>query len=680
MEMHTNLQGRLRNTSLTPSNGLLPLFEAVVNSIEAIEDRDLPPAKGKVDVEVIRDTRQMPLPLDTSDRPVESIIGFNVIDNGIGFTDANMDSFATLDSDQKAARGGKGIGRLLWLKAFEEVRVESVFNGIGPKKRSFVFNAESGIEMESTQEATKEESPYSIVHLSGFLPEYRERVVKTSRAIARAVVEHCLWYFIREGGAPNISIIDGKEKLSLLDIYEDHMHSSAVREQVEIKGQEFDLLHMKLRSNSAGTHTISFCADGRLVQEEKLAGRIPGLHGRVHDDNGDFWYSCYVSSTFLDRRARSDRTDFVLKESAKGDLFEEADIGLEDIRDTVVNRARSHLGPYLSVSIEKTRDRIHSFVTRKAPRYRPVLSRIPQDSLDMIDPGISDKELELALHKQLAEIEANLLEEGHDLMRPDQDESDDEYLARLSDYLKKASDIKKSDLANYVAHRRAVLDLLDNAIKKQKNGKYVLEGVIHRLIMPMRVESGELLLDNCNLWMVDERLAFHDYLASDKSLRSMPITGSTERKEPDLCALNIFDNPVLTSEGSGLPLASITIVEIKRPRRDGAKAGEGADPIEQAISYLTRVREGHVTTARGRPIPKSEDIPGFCYVLCDLTASIRKRCEQVHDLISTSDCLGYFGYKKNAKAYVEVISFDRLKNLAMERNRAFFDKLGLPTT
>jgi hypothetical protein len=40
--------------------------------------------------------------------------------------------------------------------------------------------------------------------------------------------------------------------------------------------------------------------------------------------------------------------------------------------------------------------------------------------------------------------------------------------------------------------------------------------------------------------------------------------------------------------------------------------------------------------------------------------------------------MGYFGYKKNMKAFVDVISFDRLVNAAKERNRAFFDKLGLP--
>jgi hypothetical protein len=40
--------------------------------------------------------------------------------------------------------------------------------------------------------------------------------------------------------------------------------------------------------------------------------------------------------------------------------------------------------------------------------------------------------------------------------------------------------------------------------------------------------------------------------------------------------------------------------------------------------------------------------------------------------------MGYFGYKKNSQAYVEVIGFDRLLNMAKDRNRAFFDKLGLP--
>ena len=37
--MESNLKGRLRNTNLPKSNALLPLFEAVVNSIHSIDER-----------------------------------------------------------------------------------------------------------------------------------------------------------------------------------------------------------------------------------------------------------------------------------------------------------------------------------------------------------------------------------------------------------------------------------------------------------------------------------------------------------------------------------------------------------------------------------------------------------------------------------------------------------------
>jgi hypothetical protein len=197
--------------------------------------------------------------------------------------------------------------------------------------------------------------------------------------------------------------------------------------------------------------------------------------------------------------------------------------------------------------------------------------------------------------------------------------------------------------------------------------------------MPMGKDSSQVAIDSCNLWLIDERLAFHNYLASDKTLSSMPITGSTETKEPDICALNIYDNPILVSEGSKLPLASIVVVEIKRPMRNDANEGEEKDPIEQALGYLNRIRQGSVETSTGRPIPHSDSIPGFCYVICDITPSIQNRCT-IHDAVLTSDGLGYFFYHKNYKSYVEVISFDRLVNSAKERNRAFFDKLGLPTS
>ena len=275
-------------------------------------------------------------------------------------------------------------------------------------------------------------------------------------------------------------------------------------------------------------------------------------------------------------------------------------------------------------------------------------------------------------------FEAELLAEGHDLMIPDGIEDKEDYTRRIEEYLQKASELKQSDLANYVAHRKVILDLLGKAIQKGKDGKYSKEEVLHRLIMPMQKVSDDIRFDDSNLWLIDERLAFHNFLASDKTIQSMPVTNSVSNKEPDLLGLNIYDNPLLVNDGESMPLASITVVEIKRPMRNDAKAGEDKDPIEQALGYLKRIRNGKVKTESGRLIPDSQSVPGFCYVICDITDSIKERCN-LFNLRVTSDKLGYFGYNENYKAYIEVISFDRLLNMAKERNRSFFDKLGLPT-
>jgi hypothetical protein len=681
MSMNTNLHGRILHTKLPKSSGLLPLFEAVVNSIHAIEEAGISSDKGKIIVEILRDG-QSSLAFGNDNKPgresVEDIVGFKIIDNGVGFNDVNLESFKTLDSEHKADKGCRGVGRLLWLKVFDRVSVKSIYLAANGKfrRRKFEFTAKAGVTNELDEDTADTAGRETCIHLDGFSKVYRDASRKTADAIAKCLFEHCLWYFVRTGGTSEILLKDGSETICLDQIYENSMHSSAVSEAISLKNIDFELTHVKLRSNASQSHSIAFCAANRLVKEESIKGKVPGLYGRISDDTGDFVYSCYVCSPFLDENVRSERTGFDIDDDVSG-LFEDSQVSFGEIRDAVIARAAHHLSGYLFESKRKGRERVETFSAEKAPRYRPILSRIPEDQL-AVDPSISDKELDLLLHKHLAEIERQLLAEGHDIMIPVDDEAWPDYQKRLSEYLATAEDIKKSDLANYVSHRKVILDLLGKAIERDKSGKYAREDLIHGLLMPMGVDSSQILSDSYNLWLLDERLAFHNYLASDKTINSMPITDSTATKEPDICALNVFDNPILVSEGNKLPLASIVVIEIKRPMRNDAKQGEEKDPIEQALGYLERIRNGSVITASGRLIPESKDIPGYCYVICDITPTILSRCK-LAGLTVTSDHMGYFGYNANFKAYIEVISFDRLVNAAKERNRAFFDKLGLPT-
>lgn len=682
MSLTTNLHGRLRNTSLPQSQGLMPLFEAVVNSIHSIEDTEIEMTKGKIVVEVIRDP-QGNLDLEEEDKKrrgptaLNDIIGFKITDNGIGFNNDNFESFETLDSEHKIDRGCRGVGRLLWLKAFDRVQIISNFQRDNKiVKRIFSFDSTEGVSQPLDQEVSSGEVK-TIVSLNGFHQNYRSASPKTLQTIAQSLLEHCLWYFVRDKSVPEIVVQDGIETINLDTLYDEYMVDSAVPDSITIKDQKFEITHLKARISTAKTHSLTYIAASRFVKEESIERKIPGLYGKLQDDSGEFIYMCYISSEFLDERVRPERTGLDIVDNAEG-LITDTEISYKDIREAVLQKAKDYLSGYLKSNIEASKQRIDSFVSTKAPRYRSILSHIPEDELS-IDPSISDKELDLTLYKHLYEIEREILAEGHDIMAPKRNESAEEYHRRLQNYLATAEDIKKSDLANYVSHRKVILDLLEAAIQRQDDGKYAREELIHELIMPLRKDSNEVFLDNCNLWLLDERLAFHDYLASDKTLSSMPITGSTETKEPDLCALNVCDNPILVSEGTKLPLASIVVVEIKRPMRNDAKAGEDHDPIEQALGYLNRIRNGKVQTAKGRPIPNSQDIPGYCYVICDLTDKVLERCK-FFDLTPTSDHLGYFGFHKQFKAYIEVISFDRLVQSAKERNRAFFEKLGLPST
>ena len=682
MSIQTNLHGRLRNTSLPASNGMLPVYEAVSNAIHAIEDAGISLQNGEIIVQINRDAQSF-IPFEQASKrggsdPKGEIIGFTITDNGIGFNEDNMKSFLTLDSEYKAARGGRGVGRLLWLKAFDRATVESVYAGkeSGPKKRTFAFDVKHGVSTQTTVDA-ENEPRRTQVHLSGFAKRFRASSPKTARVIANHLFEHCLWYFVRPGGAPTIKVVDDDETIDLDDVYEEQMVAAVTNESIDLKGVKFDLIHIKISASSARGHNIAYCASNRLVTQESLKGKVPGLFGNLRDDETTFVYECYVSSPILDERVRSERTSFDIDEEPT-ELFGSEELSQKEIREAVMGKAAAFLATYLEEKRRLSEERVTKFVAQKAPRYRPIMSRIPKDQL-VVDPDISDKELDLVLHKELAAVESKLLSDGHDVMMPKDGEAYNDYKARLYEYLKTAEDIKKSDLANYVAHRRVVLDLLEKAIQRKSDGKYEREDLIHNLIMPMGGTSDDIHFDSCNLWLIDERLAFHDFLASDTTLSAMPITLSDSTKEPDILALNVYDKPLLVSDSQRLPLASITVVELKRPMRNDAAAGEDKDPVEQALGYVERIRDGKVQTNAGRPIPKSEDTPGFCYVICDITPTVEKRCKLL-GLRPTHDFTGYFGFNPNYRAYVEVISFDRLVNAAKERNKAFFDKLGLPTT
>ena len=677
--MHNDLNGRLRNTNLPYSKGLMPVFEAVINSIESIEDRSLIEQQSlsnyyiRLEIERVEQLDFGPKP---GARPEGEITGFRIIDNGVGFTDENWESFKTLDSLHKLKKGCKGIGRLMWLKAFKNVTVNSTYQENGEnKRRSFTFDATNEVS-ECAVDCLESAENSTVVRLERFEKDFASATNKTSEKIASGLLEHCLWYFIRAEGVPKITVYDDANHIDLFELFDDYMHTSSSSETIEIKAHKFEITHVKIRVARNKPHTLGYCASGRLVKEENITGKIPGLYRAITDNDGQFTYMAYLTSEYLDEHVTNERIHFKISESIEG-LFGEIEISYNDIRAAVFPRVGGYLKASLEEILSEGREKVETFVSTKAPKYRPLLGRISPEKLS-VDPNISDKDLDTLLHREAFEVEQDIIREGHELLSESVGYED--YADRLANYMEKVTDLRQSDLASYVAHRRVVIDLLDFAIKRREDGKFVREDVIHELIVPMRAKSTDAEYERQNLWLVDERLAFHHFLASDLPLSSNPTTSSTSMKEPDISAIRVFENPLLVGEG-GTQQASITVIEVKRPMREGFQAGEGEvkDPILQSLGYLRRLREG-ARTINGRQIPNASKIPGFVYVLADLTSSLMDCCK-LHQLQMTADGMGYFGYHRDESynAYIQVISFDGLVVAAKERNKAFFDTLGLPS-
>src|SRR5262249_47404849 len=152
----------------------------------------------------------------------------------------------------------------------------------------------------------------------------------------------------------------------------------------------------------------------------------------------------------------------------------------------------------------------------------------------------TDQEMDVFLHRIKLRHEAELKEEGSRII--DQATQSVDNLAALEAELAKFwsdwNEEGKAELAKYVVHRRATLDWLERLLQRQESGAFVRESAVHKLIMPMNVTSGEVALDDMNLWIVDERLAFHHYLASDKRVDSLEAAEIVGDSRPDLVAFN----------------------------------------------------------------------------------------------------------------------------------------------
>lgn len=663
-----DLRGRINNTFLPEYKSLWPLFEAVVNSIQSLEDTGS--NEDKV-IEVLAE-RQETTKYDMDGKmeitPFES---FTIIDNGKGFSTDNYQSFRTADSSLKWKKGCKGIGRFLWLKAFEKVEISSTFFENGAwKERIFYFDL-SGITPDDNLQDTQSHQNRTTIKLIDFKRNFRDKSPLSLEILSKRIIEHCLIYFLFDN-CPKIVVRDNLgEQFCLNDYYENCIKDSLHQDRFSIDGRQFILYHVKM-PGGVTTHELHLCANKREVKSYNLNKVLPNLQGRIQEEDGQgFYYAGFLTSDYLDSAVNSSRTNFEFERN--GQIDWDHNLPEKELIDSASEYVVAYLSDYLDEISKQKKKRIDDYISHRQPKYRYLIAQRPS-TLDAISPNISDKELDVALYKELLQWDFEIKQTGEQLQEEVSKNllSPSEIRSRYDKYYKQLNGISKTSLAEYIVRRKVILDLLENSLQLTADGKYASEESIHSIICPMRYTSNDISFEEMNLWIIDERLAYHNFLASDKLMKSIPVIDSNSDSRMDIA---IFDEAISFSDKDS-QFNSITIIEFKKPNRNDLKADD-KNPIHQVLRYVEEIKAGKKMRANGRPFGNVSNTAFYCYVVADMTDSLKEDAK-FSGLRITPDGEGYFGYIPDPGAYIEVISFDKLLRDAKERNQILFDKLFTP--
>ncbi len=604
-----------------------------------------------------------------------SIRSIEIHDNGIGFTPANRDSFDTLYSvHKKEDFGGKGFGRFMYLKYFSEAKIESNYkNGDGKYQfRTFSFGRKNDIIINETFPDSTQENSFTVVYLNNLLKD--KNFDKELETIARKLLEKLLIFFINDNFiCPKIILkeSDDSHKIVLNE------YLKADNEIKLIKSKPFKLKCTntdKEHSFTAKVFKIFFSktdskiiltANNREVTESSLHNYIPEFEDEFFDEinkgnkvvKKNYIIKTYVLGKYLDSNVSLERESFNFDKDKTDDLYifsqiqieKEAAIITKDIFDTEVK-----------LRIEKKQKRIYEYVNEKAPWHKTYIADVDFSSFAY---NANEEKIELELQKFKFNQEQENLKDMQFLINSTEEE---EFNKRINDIMTKVSDIAKSDLAHYVCSRKIVLQIFEELRKRDDEGKASLEKEIHSLIYPMNRDSTNTTYQQHNLWLLDERLVFSEYVASDRKISR----NKDAFTEPDLL---IFNKKNSYRTGDNEYSNPITIFEFKQPKRKNYSQDE--DPVLQIGNYLEKIRQGKYEMPEGlEKIKVNESTPVYAYVICDIETKIIEFARN-HSLIPSADREGYFGFHPGFRMYIEIISFKKLLKDATLRNKIFFKKL-----
>lgn len=661
----TDVNGIIRELGLGETDILVPLFECVVNSIQAIEELGSEDKKnGDISISIVRDEKQQRLFEGCLDYPIQSV---TIQDNGIGFTDSNIESFYQAYSSKKREIGGKGIGRFSMLSLYKSVKVKSIISSSGTSKLRRFELSRQGVTTEDDVETS--ELRRTTVRLDSLLEKYQKASAKYKlEDVADGILEHCLLYFLG-GNAPTIIIDEKDKRINLKNQFSPRDFVIASKEKV-IKGQNFIFHFVK---NGKKAHSVCYCANNRKVQSRKLSKVLPIFTSPINWRGEEAFFDVYIVSDYFDNIVNPSRTD--LRFPKESDEVEFPELSNDKITEKeILAAAVDIVKEVYSKEIQDRRGAVEAYVQQYLSKDEGIGYRhlnLDNSFFDKVPDNISDKKLDEMLHEEDYNHSCGTRKKLDVLLARDYSTSED-YQKLLKEYINVAAEEGMSKLAQYVSHRKTVIDLLEKCLQWiSESEEYEPEETLHNLIYTMGGNQDTIEYDKHNLWLLDDRLTFHRYIYSDKQIKSHePVEGISDcRKETDIA---IYDTAFAYGEKNDYQeVQSVVVFELKRPNREITYE----DFSKQMLDQISGIQSGAKKDNNGKNIAFREHTPVTFYFVCDVNAfeKLKARAE-----LEGFNMTPYRSLMRLVKdCHQEILTYDTLLVNAKRRNAIFFKKLGI---
>ena len=636
MAIYSDIEGRLRKLKLKYTDAFIAILEALVNSIQE--------GAKEISVNIYRESQQT-----VDENIVRKIESFEIIDNGNGFNKKNFNAFTHLDTMNKVDIGGKGVGRLAWLKVFNEVKIKSTYLEDGKYyEKSFNFRPSIDVIENLTQNEVETEKKETIITLKYAKLGYQENLPNNIDKMLKLIIDHLFIYFIDDDLDFNIKLVEGEKILDLREEFDRDYKEKIKMFDISLEDERKKINKFTVKyymSDSYKRNSVIFTAHKRAVRSFFLHDYSEDLKSKF--DQG--FLKCFVSGEYFDENVNDTRTDFTFPYSGNSIYLTSEDIALK-----LIDKLKEEYEDYFTKEREKREEVIKKFL-KENPACKHIYGHYPE-----IVDEIKKNESDLSIRKKFLEKEVDMQEK---VKREIQSiKTYQEYKEKEEQINEQIQTLSVTDLAKYVLHRKNVIELYKAFLEVTQDENVKLEKDIHNIFFPVRETDKSVKYDDHNLWLIDDRMAFHDFTLSDCPY----IENDNKTKErPDIISYN---------EVKAYEKADLFIVEFKRPFRNDYDYGN--NPINQVLDYAKKIRSGNINDKKYSRVKISGEqiIYGFC--ICDITEKLEEIAER-YKMTPSGDKQSYYGYFEKENTFIEIHTFEKTIENAEKRNYSFFEKLGI---